>query len=240
MTGAESGIGRRRRAALESSSAEYVERRKRIFDAAADAFYAHGYSRTRFDDIARRADMDRASLYYYVGSKSDLFEAIAMTPAEMNVAEIEKIANSHESPDVKLRTAVINLMQSFTETFPRLYVYIREYGRQIELGHKRDSRMTSIQQRYDAAFESILADGISLGLFSSDLPTRELGYSIVGMIAWTNVWYRPGATISGEELGAGLAEFVLNGLRQPGQRRSAASRARHPGEALHGDKVKAR
>jgi TetR/AcrR family transcriptional regulator, cholesterol catabolism regulator len=238
MTGAESGIGRRRRVALQSSSAEYVERRKRIFDAAADAFYAHGYSKTSFDDIAQRADMDRASLYYYVGSKSDLFEAIAMAPAEMNVAEIEKIANSHESPDVKLRTAVINLMHSFTETFPRLYVYIREYGRQIELGHKRDSRMTSIQQRYDAAFESILSEGISLGIFSPILPTRELGYSIVGMIAWTNVWYRPGATISGEELGTGLAEFVLNGLR-PGQRHPATSRARRSTGALRSERVSA-
>jgi AcrR family transcriptional regulator len=219
MAKLESGIGRRRRAALESSSSDYVEKRARILKAAAEAFAERGYYRTKFEDIARRVGMGRASLYYYVGGKSDLFEVIAMAPAEKNVSEIEAISRTELAPDIKLRNAIENLMQSFEDEYPNLYVYIREYGRQAELGPKRDKRMIEIQRRYDAAFASILHSGNEAGIFSSALPTRELGYSIVGMVAWSNVWFRPGRQVSGFEIGNGLASLVLNGISVSGSKR---------------------
>jgi AcrR family transcriptional regulator len=209
----ETGIGRRRRAALKSSRPEYIEKRRQIFEAAAQVFAERGFQRTKFDDVAQRVNMDRASLYYYVGSKSDLFEVIAIAPAEQNVTRIEAISKSDAPCDEKLATAIELVMESYETYFPNLFVYIREHGRQTSLGAQRDERMHQIQRRYDAAFSAILEQGKREGVFTLTLPTNVLTYSIVGMTAWSHTWFRPNGAMTGAELGRRLARVILDGLR---------------------------
>ena len=69
----QSGIGRRRAAALAEGSAAYAERRAEIIAAAAKVFREKGYRGTSLADVAESLDTDRASLYYYIGSKEELF-----------------------------------------------------------------------------------------------------------------------------------------------------------------------
>ncbi|GAB3200701.1 TetR/AcrR family transcriptional regulator [Nocardioides hungaricus] len=213
MSDKESAIGKRRRLALELSRPEYVEKREQILRAAADLFATRGYRETSVSDIAEAVELDRATLYYYVGSKSDLFEAIAITAAEGNVEWLEEIVQGEEAPDAKLGRAVEHLMVSYAENFPNLYIYIREHGRQLELGKNRDSRMRAIQKRYDRAFALILEEGRQQGLFNDDLPMREIGYSIAGMVNWSHYWFRPGGPVTGESMGKALSTLVLQGIR---------------------------
>ncbi|MGE0304572.1 MAG: TetR/AcrR family transcriptional regulator [Acidimicrobiia bacterium] len=199
-----------------------MEKRQQILEAAAEVFAERGFQRARFDDVARRVGMDRASLYYYVGSKSDLFEAVAIAPTEANVIAIEVISRSGAAPEEKLAAAIERLMESYEVHYPNLFVYIREHGRQIGLGQKRDRRIAEIHKRYDSAFVEILEEGRRAGVFTFDLPANVLGYSIVGMVAWSHTWFRPGGGLTGAEIGRGLAKLVLHGLR------NGAGVRRHP------------
>lgn len=49
--------------------------RERILDAAIEEFAAHGIAGARVDRIAAAADLNKALLYSYVGSKTELFDA---------------------------------------------------------------------------------------------------------------------------------------------------------------------
>jgi AcrR family transcriptional regulator len=57
---------------IDSSIAE-PERRRRVLDAALETFWRYGYRKTSMDEVARAADISRQGLYFYFGSKDDLF-----------------------------------------------------------------------------------------------------------------------------------------------------------------------
>src|SRR5437868_4750030 len=85
-------MGRRREANADTSSAFYQDRRKAIVDEAARAFQERGYEATTFGLIAHRLNTDRASLYYYFGSKQDLFREVVREVAQETVETAEAVA----------------------------------------------------------------------------------------------------------------------------------------------------
>jgi len=60
-----------------------------ILNAAFECFTVHGYTRSTFKDVARRAGISRASLYKYFKNKRDLF--ITMNQ-EINAEHFQKSA----------------------------------------------------------------------------------------------------------------------------------------------------
>jgi len=50
--------------------------RERILDAASSVFAEHGFAGARVDEIARRAGVNKAMLYYHVGNKRALYSAV--------------------------------------------------------------------------------------------------------------------------------------------------------------------
>ncbi len=51
-------------------------RRQLLLEAALDEFFERGFSAARMEDIARRADLSKGTLYLYFDSKEDLFREI--------------------------------------------------------------------------------------------------------------------------------------------------------------------
>jgi AcrR family transcriptional regulator len=54
------------------------ERRDRILDAASAVFAERGFEGARVDDIASRAGVNKAMLYYHVGDKTALYSAVLL------------------------------------------------------------------------------------------------------------------------------------------------------------------
>lgn len=208
----ESGIERRRQAALAAGGHEYLERRERILRAAATLFFERGYQRTSFGDIAKYLEVDRASLYYYVGNKSDLFEAVAMVPLESNVRELERIHASDRSAPEKIRAVIVQLMASFEANYPGLYVLIRDDLARLDVDTERSARATNLKQRYMDLVIAMVRDGQDKGELRSHVSANVLGESIIGMLAWSHKWFRPGGSPTGHEIGVGLTSVVLDGL----------------------------
>ncbi len=59
---------------VKSSNAERIDSRQRILDAARAEFSEKGFDGARVDDIARRADVNKALIYYYFKSKDELLK----------------------------------------------------------------------------------------------------------------------------------------------------------------------
>lgn len=74
------------------------ERRAALLNAALDEFFQNGFSASRIDDIAARANVSKGTLYLYFDSKEALFRALIEVLAMSNIREIERIAA--EAPSV--------------------------------------------------------------------------------------------------------------------------------------------
>ena len=210
-----SGIGRRRAAALAEGSAGYTERRAEIVAAAAQVFREKGFNGTSIADVAESLGTDRATLYYYIGSKDELFHEIVRDAAEANVIQAETIRDSADTSTAKLTRLITSLMSSYATHYPYLFVYIQEDLSKVSRGRSSWAReMSAINRRYDDAVIAIVKGGIDDGSLRTATSARVIANGIIGMVNWTHRWYREGASAmpSAAEIGRAFTEMVLGGL----------------------------
>jgi AcrR family transcriptional regulator len=79
--------GRQRRRAQDPN-----ERRKAILDAALEEFAVRGFAATRLDDVARRADVAKGTIYLYFRDKESLFQELVRTMLSPVIGAIEAAA----------------------------------------------------------------------------------------------------------------------------------------------------
>lgn len=211
-------IAGRRTAAGKDARASYQSRRKEISEAAVRVFYRQGYSAASISAVAAELGIDRATLYYYFSSKEQMFDEIVRSVVEANDQLARRIADSAMSPCRKMRELVTALMQSYGESYPLLYIYIRE-----DLSHVSDKRSTwstdmrLLNRSIEQSVIDILEQGYRDGVFRKVGSTRTVAYSILGMLNWSHRWFKPekSESESAEEVGKIIAELVLNGIEAP-------------------------
>jgi AcrR family transcriptional regulator len=214
---AASGIGRRRAAAAaRGTTSGYADRRSVILTAAADLFKEHGYNRTTLGDIAAAVGTDRASLYYYFGSKEELLDSLVTHLVLANTEAAERIRDSEGPAPEKLRTLIVDLMVSFATHYPMLYVYL-----QGNLSHTTGKRaawakqMREVNHRWENAIEAIVAQGIDEGTIKPVAEPRIIANGVIGVVGWTSRWYNPSRDLDAAVIGRAYAEMILGGVEIP-------------------------
>lgn len=209
-----SGIGRRRAAARDEGGAAYRERRTEIVAAAAAMFKRNGYRGTKLADVAEAMGLDRASLYYYVGSKEELFQDVVGGAVEANADAAERILAGPGTAPEKLRALIVGLMVSYAEAYPFLYVYIQENlgpGTRDRSAWARE--MARHNKRYENAVVAMVQAGVDEGSLAVGTQPWVVAFGVIGMVAWSNRWFDPNeTTVSAAEIGSAYADTLLNGL----------------------------
>ena len=85
------------------------QRRKSILDAALDEFAARGFAAARLDDVARRAQVAKGTIYLYFRDKESLFQELVRSMLSPLIAAIESAATR----EVPVRT----LCELIADTF---------------------------------------------------------------------------------------------------------------------------
>ncbi|MCD2186751.1 TetR/AcrR family transcriptional regulator [Actinomycetospora soli] len=208
-----SAISRRRAAALDEGGAAYQQRRAAIVRAAGDVFKRHGFRGTKIGDIAEAVGMDRATIYYYVGGKEELFHTAVGDAVERNCLRAEEILAAGGSPPEKLRTLITELMVSYADNYPYLYLYIQEDLGALAPRSQWGRTMARYNKRYENVLVAIVEDGLADGSFHASTQPWVVAYGILGMVAWSNRWFNPEtSTVPAAEIGAAYAHTVLGGL----------------------------
>ncbi len=205
---------RRLAVARERPSGRYAQRRREIFDAAAEVFRRRGYHGTTFGDIADELGADRASMYYYVSGKEEILEALVSEVVKVNLAGAIAIRDGDGSAPEKLRALVESLMASYGEHFPTIYILIQE--NLAELGPERSGwarEMREVNRAYETVVTEVIEAGQADGTLAAGAPPRLLAYGIIGMVGWTNRWFNPGQSpFDAAEIGGAFADTLLDGL----------------------------
>ena len=115
---ATSNIAQRRRLALDTGDPEYTQRREQLFKIAGKVFREKRFDGASISDFGKEIGIDRASIYYYISSKEELFQEIVHKAVQANVTMIEAIRDSDAAPECKIRDFTIGLMKSYEEHYP--------------------------------------------------------------------------------------------------------------------------
>jgi AcrR family transcriptional regulator len=111
-----SSIDARRRAAVEDGGAAYLVRREEIIKASAYVFRDRGFKAATLSDVAAALNTDRASLYYYVGSKEELLQEIVRQAFGRDIETAEAVKRSRASSKDKVATLIDAMVNSYAPT----------------------------------------------------------------------------------------------------------------------------
>lgn len=216
--GATSRISERRRTAQRNGRADYSAKRAEIITAAAEVFREKGYQATTLNDVAARLGTDRASLYYYVADKQELFHEAVKGVLEKNLSRAEEVHGSDLPPIEKLGALVATILESYEANYPHMFVYIQEDMAQIAKDESKwATDMLNQTRRMERIFRTVIEDAVANGDFRDDVPPVVATYALFGMMNWTHRWFEPGKHEAAADVAASFTSIFSEGMkRAPG------------------------
>lgn len=209
-------ISQRRNSARRDASAGYEQRRQRLLAAAAEVFKEKGYGATSINDIAAGMGSDRATVYYYYGSKQEIYLDLIRQAVEQIVVIAEAAAVDPAPATVRLRLLFEATLDGYERHYPYLHLFVQEDVRRISPDSEpRNANLEDWVSRFEAAFVSIVEEGIERGEFRDSLDPKVAMYAMLGSINWSHRWFLPGGRFTGSELGSQFADMFLQGIRAP-------------------------
>jgi AcrR family transcriptional regulator len=145
----------------------------RILDAATLLIAQRGYHGVSLRDLARAADVPSSTIYHYFSSKEDVLYSI-MKSTMVELLDVVRQAYLTASDPVGQLEAVVVAHVRFHATH-RDAAFVSDAEVRSLTGHAREVILT-MRLEYEALFRSILAAGITAGVFRiSDIGTVVFG-----------------------------------------------------------------
>ena len=159
--------------------------RRRILMAAAEEFASGGLFGARVDQIARRAETNERMLYYYFGSKEQLFTAV-LEHAFSALTEAERVLDLDGVAPVEAVTRLAHFVWDYYRDHPELLRLINNENLHDARYLHKSTRIREMMSPIVAKLGNVLTRGQKAGLFRTDVdPLRfyvtlsGLGYYIV-------------------------------------------------------------
>jgi AcrR family transcriptional regulator len=214
-----SQIAKRRAAAAGQASganSTYHRRQEQILLAAGRVFHRLGFQATSLSDIAAEAGLDRASLYYYYGSKEELFHDVARRAVVSVIEAADAVASSEVlTPIDKLSQVIEMLMTSFESNYPQFYVFVQEDVSKMPHAANESEWADTVHgwnARYFNLVRSVISDGMESGQFCAVLPAGVIAHLVIGMLNYTSTWFTPDGILSAREIAQGMVDLLYGGL----------------------------
>lgn len=197
--------------------------RQKILDAASAVFAEEGFAGARVDEIAHRAKVNKAMLYYHVGNKQDLYTAVLTRNFDrMDEALIDAMKIGGSAPD-RLRAIIAGIALALKTIPDHPRIVLREFASGgTDLQPQVLERMVKIL----GMVRNLLADGVRSEEFRATDPVMT-HLTLVGASLILNAGPPLGMRVSEIDSGVGfpnddadvgtfLADLLLHGIAAPG------------------------
>ena len=199
------------------------ETRQRILDAASSVFAADGFGGARVDEIARRAGVNKALLYYHVGNKQALYTAVLIC----NFDRVEAALAEATAPEGTARdrlAAVIATVTRTLQTYPdHPRIVLRELA---SAGSHLQPEVLERMVRVLGTVRHLLSDGVRNGEFRATEPVMThltmIGASLIlnaaAPLRGRAAEIGPGIEFpnDGADVATFLTDLLLHGIAAPG------------------------
>lgn len=101
-----------------------------IIKAATEVFAEVGFAGARMDEIARRAGVNKATIYYNIGNKEALYGKVLLSTFGQRINRVEDLINQCDSPEEKLRIFIDNLTDTIdaNPSIPKIIMWEHASG----------------------------------------------------------------------------------------------------------------
>jgi AcrR family transcriptional regulator len=154
--------------------------RRRILLAAAEEFANGGLFGARVDQIARRAETNERMLYYYFGSKEQLFTAV-LEHAFTALNEAERTLDLADLAPVEAMTRLAHFVWDYYRDHPEFLRLINNENLHEARYIQKSTRIREMISPIVATLGAILARGESAGLFRANIDPLRLYVTLSGM-----------------------------------------------------------
>jgi AcrR family transcriptional regulator len=181
-----------------------------VLAAASHVFADVGYEKATLEDVAREVGINRATLYYYVGTKEELLVSLLTEPIATVTSRLEEDAGRDAPADEKLAAALRGYVKTLDE-HPELFIFLSENVHTAMTGPDAEE-LVSEADRYGRILTGVIRDGQKAGVFRQDVDPQTSVLAILGMFNWMHRWYRPDGRRSLIEIGEDLIRLSLAAL----------------------------
>lgn len=192
----------------KSAKAGRTSTSHRLLDAAASLFATKGYGATSTREIAAALGIQKASLYYHIGSKEELLYSICKASLEQIRSDVEGALAEVRDPLDRVQTLICAHVESMLRDQEKHSVAVAEMHL---LSRDRLAQVRALRDSYENRVRSVLQEGQGAGLLRTDIPVKYLCLSLLGLMNRLEVWYRPNGPLSPHEFGQLLGVIFLNG-----------------------------
>lgn len=189
---------------------DYEDKTTAILDSAATLFARTGYPNAKMQDIAKACGASKSMLYHYFPAKDDLLFAMLKEHLEQVIAGIQEIRHAPLGPTERFAA------------FVELYVQKSSRSRRRNVVAMNDVKyLPKVQQTPLLELEAEVVRLTSEFLKEVNPNLEETLYKpytmmLVGMLNWTDVWFRPGGTVKANELCERMTRLFLRGFLAEG------------------------
>ena len=193
-------------------------KRESIIAAAVDVFYHKGYAKTTLEEVAATINVTKPFIYSHFKSKHDLLAEICSRALTFSHESLNRAILLGVTPGEKLEAMARGFMHSLLTHQAHSVIYSRE---EKELDPEVSKVINQMRRDFDHRLEAVIADGVAKGEFRvEDVGLTAL--AIVGIVAWSQFWYRPGGRLTSEETSDRVATLVMAMVGAKSKRRVLA------------------
>ncbi|MGI4864306.1 MAG: TetR/AcrR family transcriptional regulator [Janthinobacterium lividum] len=185
-------------------------KRQVILEEAAKLFKDKGYVGTSMRDIAGQVGMEAASMYNHIKSKDEILDNICFRISDIYIAHLQEIEELPLTYGEKLRTLIRRHIQLMIEDGPEVSVANHDFK---YLPAARLTDFTEARRRYEKGLAALIGAGTAAGEFQAVNPTVAL-FTILSAVRWIELWFKPGRSLSAQELEDNIITMLLNGLEK--------------------------
>lgn len=136
--------------------------REQIIESAKDIFSRFGFKKTTVDDIAHSIHKAKSSIYYYFGSKEEIFEEVIRREYAYLKERLREALAAEESPEGRLRAYVLTRLRVLLKVSNFYGAITSDYFSYFGLIEKL--RKDYVQEEIEV-FRRILQEGVEKGAF---------------------------------------------------------------------------
>ena len=180
-------------------------KKEQILEVATEYFGRYGYEDTKWADVAAAVDIGSTALYHYFQSKQHcLYEILAAAVGDFH-ERFDRIVAAHDDWTEALVAALTDAFDLTEQEVLRNRVLVAEIGRlAIPRSYPREEAARSSARArirdLEFAWGTFLARGMQQSLLPENDP-RLLTRAVLGLYNSVWHWYRPGETLTLDEVG---------------------------------------
>ena len=185
---------------------DYDDKTKGILDSAAALFARTGYPNAKMQDIAKACGASKSMLYHYFETKDDLLFAMLEEHLALLIAAMEQAFDEVAEPQGRFLHFIQIYVQKSAQARRRHMVAINDLR---FLPKARQVPLLALEGKVIKLTAELLK-GLNPRLDASYYKPYAL--MLIGMLNWTETWYRPSGTIKPQELCDRIARLFLRGF----------------------------